>query len=157
MFKSTSSLEEDSKEIEKAVEVKGFTLQHSTIDAQGYFQPRIGEILDERFKITSIAGKGVFSCVVKAYDQDEFKEVAIKIIRAQSIMRDSGLRERAILSKFSAGIGNRRFILKMISSFEHQQHLCLVLEPLKMNLRELLNEYGKGVGLSMDAVRLYAK
>jgi len=40
--------------------------------------------------------------------------------------------------------------------FYHKQHLCMVFEPLCMNLREVLKKYGKDVGLHVKAVRSYA-
>lgn len=38
-----------------------------------------------------------------------------------------------------------------------KQHLCMVLEPLSMNLREVLKKYGKNVGLHIKAVRSYTQ
>lgn len=37
------------------------------------------------------------------------------------------------------------------------QHLCMVCEPLSMNLREVLKKYGKNVGLHIKAVRSYTQ
>lgn len=37
------------------------------------------------------------------------------------------------------------------------QHLCMVFEPLSMNLREVLKKYGKNVGLHIKAVRSYTQ
>lgn len=37
------------------------------------------------------------------------------------------------------------------------QHLCMVMEPLAMNLREVLKKYGKNVGLHIKAVRSYTQ
>jgi len=65
---------------------------------EGYYQPKAGELIRDRYKVTSIAGKGVFSCVVKALDlrplKKEYEQVAIKIIRMYDIMRQSGEKER---------------------------------------------------------------
>lgn len=36
------------------------------VDSEGYYTARIGEIIQHRYRVTSVAGKGVFSCVVKA-------------------------------------------------------------------------------------------
>ncbi len=47
--------------------------------------------------------------------------------------------------------------LRLLSSFNHKQHLCLVFEPLHMNLREVIKKYGKNVGLHITAVRSYAR
>lgn len=57
--------------------------------------------MKNKYKITSIAGKGVFSCVVKAIDTNptnkQYEQVAIKIIRMYDIMRESGEKEKQIV------------------------------------------------------------
>ena len=50
-----------------------------------------------------------------------------------------------------------RGIVKMLNTFEFRGHLCVVFEPLHMNLRQLLGIYGKHIGLSIHAVRQYAR
>ena len=45
----------------------------------------------------------------------------------------------------------------MTESFDHMKHLCIVMEALEMNLREVLNKFGKNIGLSLAGVRHYAK
>lgn len=47
--------------------------------------------------------------------------------------------------------------LRLIRHFFHKQHLCMVFEPLAMNLREVLKKYGKNVGLHIKAVRSYTQ
>ena len=44
----------------------------------------------------------------------------------------------------------------MLSHFEHKDHLCLVFEPMHMNLREVVKKLG-GVGLNILAVKSFAK
>lgn len=72
-----------------------------SVDTEGYYYPKAGEIINNRYKVKSVAGKGVFSCVVRAEDlhpkDERYKEVAIKIIRMYDIMRLSGLKERDIV------------------------------------------------------------
>lgn len=46
--------------------------------------------------------------------------------------------------------------LRLLGDFQHRGHLCFALEPLSMNLRELIRKYGAGIGLNMRAVRAYA-
>jgi serine/threonine-protein kinase PRP4 len=41
--------------------------------------------------------------------------------------------------------------------FVHMGHLCIVLESLDLNMREILNKYGRNIGLSLPAVKLYAQ
>ena len=86
---------------------KGFTVNRPVVDDQGYYQPQIGEIIHGKYKVTEIAGKGVFSCVVRAQilSQTEDKqpsEVAIKIMRTKlEVMISSGLKEKEIISRLN--------------------------------------------------------
>ena len=56
-------------------------------DQEGYYQPKTDEVLNQRYKVIDVAGKGVFSCVVRATDltkkdsDSSNKIVAIKIMR----------------------------------------------------------------------------
>jgi serine/threonine-protein kinase PRP4 len=65
----------------------------------------VGEIINSRYIIKGNAGKGVFSCVVRATDinpsDPRYKEVAIKIIRMFDIMRISGEKEKEIVAKLN--------------------------------------------------------
>jgi len=51
----------------------------------------------------------------------------------------------------------RRYCVKLLSHFEFKNHLCMVFEALHLNLRELLRKYGREVGISITAVRSYAR
>uniref|UniRef100_A0AAG5D5N4 Serine/threonine-protein kinase PRP4 homolog n=1 Tax=Anopheles atroparvus TaxID=41427 RepID=A0AAG5D5N4_ANOAO len=128
-------------------------------DAEGYYRVRIGEILDNRYVVANYTGQGVFSTVVKARDQARGNSfVAVKIIRNNEIMHKTGLRELEILKKLNdADPTDRYHCLRLYRHFFHKQHLCMVLEPLSMNLREVLKKYGKNVGLHIKAVRSYTQ
>jgi serine/threonine-protein kinase PRP4 len=123
---------------------------------------RIGEILDSRYEILSSHGSGVFSTVVRARDRragrGDPEEVAIKIIRNNETMYRTGQQESVILRKLSgADPESRRHCVRLFSSFEYRNHLCLVFESLHMNLREVLKKFGRNIGISLTAVRAYAK
>merc|ERR1711871_784781 len=78
-------------------------------DDEGYFVPRVGEVLASRYVIESILGAGVFGCVVRARDtvtkktddqhtnssndQENAPTVAIKLIRANEHMHKAGEKE----------------------------------------------------------------
>lgn len=69
----------------------------------------------------------------------------------------TGLKELEMLKCLNnADPDDRYHCLRLYTNFYHRQHLCMVLEPLAMNLREVLKKYGKDVGLHIDAVRSYA-
>lgn len=70
----------------------------------------------------------------------------------------TGLRELEILKKLNDADPDDRFhCLRLYRHFFHKQHLCMVMEPLAMNLREVLKKYGKNVGLHIKAVRSYTQ
>ncbi|KAH8378671.1 hypothetical protein KR009_000645, partial [Drosophila setifemur] len=128
-------------------------------DAEGYYRVRIGEVLDTRYMVNGYTGQGVFSNVVRGRDQARGQaNVAIKIIRNNEIMHKTGLRELEILKKLNDADPEDRFhCLRLYRHFFHKQHLCMVFEPLAMNLREVLKKYGKNVGLHIKAVRSYTQ
>ncbi|XP_044257638.1 serine/threonine-protein kinase PRP4 homolog isoform X2 [Tribolium madens] len=128
-------------------------------DAEGYYRVRIGEILDSRYMVYGYTGQGVFSNVVRARDQARANlDVAVKIIRNNEIMHKTGLKELEILKKLNdADPEDKLHCLRLIRHFFHKQHLCMVFEPLAMNLREVLKKYGKDVGLHIKAVRSYTQ
>ncbi|KAG1148219.1 hypothetical protein G6F37_002971 [Rhizopus arrhizus] len=127
-------------------------------DAEGYYSTRIGEILDGRYKVLANLGRGVFSSVVRAKDQNTDEEVAIKLIRSNETMYKAGQKELTFLKKLmEADPDNKKHVIRLKRHFEHRNHLCLVFETLSMNLRDILKKYGKDVGISIKAVRAYAQ
>ena len=140
------------------------------MDQEGYYLPKVGELIKDRYKVSGVAGKGVFSCVVKATDlkpqprpnhsstSQASDQVAIKIIRMFDIMKQSGEKEREIVSMLNkADPLDKRYIIRLLDNFEYQNHLCLVYECMDINLREALHKYGRNAGLSLDGVCLFGK
>ncbi|KAF5278924.1 hypothetical protein FQR65_LT15483 [Abscondita terminalis] len=145
--------------IRKGNEVENPALTDNWDDAEGYYRVRIGETLDSRYTVFGHIGQGVFSNVIAARDQARgSQEVAVKIIRNNEIMHKTGLKELEVLKKLNDADSEDRFhCLRLFRHFFHKQHLCLVFEPLSMNLREVLKKYGKDVGLHIKAVRSYTQ
>ncbi|EPQ16396.1 Serine/threonine-protein kinase PRP4 like protein [Myotis brandtii] len=134
-------------------------LRDNWTDAEGYYRVNIGEVLDERYNVYGYTGQGVFSNVVRARDNARAnQEVAVKIIRNNELMQKTGLKELEFLKKLNDADPDDKFhCLRLFRHFYHKQHLCLVFEPLSMNLREVLKKYGKDVGLHITAVRSYSQ
>ncbi|KAF5292109.1 hypothetical protein FQA39_LY14064 [Lamprigera yunnana] len=145
--------------IRKGTEFENPALTDNWDDAEGYYRVRIGETLDSRYIVFGHIGQGVFSNVIAARDQARGnQEVAVKIIRSNEIMHKTGLKELEVLKKLNDADPEDRFhCLRLFRHFFHKQHLCLVFEPLSMNLREVLKKYGKDVGLHVKAVRSYTQ
>ncbi|XP_062841697.1 pre-mRNA processing factor 4Bb [Trichomycterus rosablanca] len=134
-------------------------LRDNWTDAEGYYRVNIGEMLDKRYDVYGYTGQGVFSNVIRARDSARAgQEVAVKIIRNNELMQKTGLKELEFLKKLNDADPDDKFhCLRLFRHFYHKQHLCLVFEPLSMNLREVLKKYGKDVGLHIKAVRSYSQ
>ncbi|KAM3963209.1 serine/threonine-protein kinase PRP4 homolog isoform 1-T1 [Aphomia sociella] len=127
-------------------------------DAEGYYNTRVGDIIDSRYTVKCVLGQGVFANVVRALDnKNSNKDVAIKIIRSNDLMYKTGLKELAFLKEINdADLENRYHCVKFIRQFMHKGHLCLVLESLYMDMRGVIKKYGKH-GLNMKALISYSR
>ena len=113
-------------------------------DAEGYYQFQVGERIGPGYEVFATHGRGVFSSVLRARDltrgapaasAEPPAEVAIKVIRANETMYKAGQTEKVILRKLAeADPQNKRHCVRMLSSFEYRNHLCLVFEPLVRRL-----------------------
>lgn len=73
-------------------------------------------------------------------------------------MRESGEKEKEIVNKLNkADSMDKRNIIRLLDTFEYNNHLCLVYECMERNLRETLNKFGRNVGLSLDGVCSYGR
>src|SRR5690606_19024530 len=98
-------------------------------------------------------GKGSFGVVVEAYDKDQDKMVAIKIIKSSPSFTLQAQTEKAILYYLNErDTGGSSNIVCLLSDFKYRNHECLVFENLSMNLYDLLrNTKHKGVSLNLIA------
>eukprot|EP01017_Pseudomicrothorax_dubius_P032767 TRINITY_DN4324_c0_g1_i10.p1 TRINITY_DN4324_c0_g1~~TRINITY_DN4324_c0_g1_i10.p1 ORF type:complete len:622 (-),score=149.77 TRINITY_DN4324_c0_g1_i10:97-1962(-) len=127
-------------------------------DEEQYYISTVGEVLDRRWKVIQKLGKGQFASVVRAVDVNTGEEAAIKILRSRELILRHGEREKAVLEKLNeTDKQDRRHIVRLLGSFEHRRHLCLVFESLDVDLRETIRRFGKNQGLSLEAVRSYAR
>lgn len=128
-------------------------------DSEGYYNIRVGDIIDNnKYVVKSILGQGVFANVVLAHDiKNNKSEVAIKIMRNNDLIYKTGLKELALLKEINeADPENKYHCVKLFRNFMHKGHLCLVLEPLYMDLRQVIKKYGRH-GLNMKAVMSYSR
>ena len=127
-------------------------------DSEGYYKIILGEVLDNRYRVQSNLGKGMFSGVVRATDQKANRLVAIKVVRNNETMYKAGQKEIDILQSLRiADPEDRKHLVRLERSFEHKGHLCMVFENLSINLREVLKKFGRDIGINLKAVRAYAQ
>jgi serine/threonine-protein kinase PRP4 len=126
-------------------------------DKEGYYKIRIGELLNGRYQVQSMLGKGMFSGVARAVDIKTKNTVAIKIMRNNDALRKGGFIEINILQKLNAADPEgRKHIVRFEHHFDHKGHLCMAFENLSLNLREVLRKFGNNVGINLGATRAYA-
>merc|ERR1740130_1712918 len=131
-------------------------------DKEGYYAHRIGDLLNDRYKILGTCGKGVFSTVVRCQDlrapPGTFLEVAVKVQRNNEMMRRAGEKEIMYLQRLVEGDpDNKRHCIHMFDRFDHEDHLCMVFEAMHQNLRQALRQHGHKRGIQLDAVKIYAR
>jgi serine/threonine-protein kinase PRP4 len=134
-------------------------LVDAAVDGEGYYLPQLGEVLNNRFRVTGYFGKGVFGSVLRCTDlsSPDNQEVAIKLLRqndSHDLFKSSGLNEVKIHELLTKKDPERKYnIVRLVDSFTSQGHLCIVFEALDINLRQLINKYGRGEGLGLQAVK----
>ncbi|KDB22641.1 CMGC/DYRK/PRP4 protein kinase [Trichophyton interdigitale MR816] len=127
-------------------------------DPEGYYNVMLGELINGRYHVQQILGKGMFSSVVRATDSKTGKLVAVKIVRNNDTMRKAGMTEINILQLLqNADPEDKKHIIRFDRHFDHKNHLCMVFENLSMNLREVLKKFGRDVGINLRAIRAYAQ
>lgn len=121
------------------------------------YEVRVHEKLNNRYRVMEAIGKGSFGQVVRAYDEKEQKSVAVKIIKNKEAFRTQARTEIALLKKLNQhDPGDRWSIVRLLSTFEHHGHFCLVFEMLSFNLYQLLRRtHFKGVSLNL--IRKFAR
>lgn len=144
-------------------------------DSEGYYKSTIGEVMhldlpnasgcDIQFKIAGVIGKGVFSTVLKCSTESSNlaspllpPQVALKVIRHNDTMAKAALNEIRFLQRLTnaSSPGVIRLLLPSDNNpIEYRGHTVLVFPYEEYNLRDVLAKFGKGVGLSLVAVRSY--
>ncbi|GIQ84502.1 hypothetical protein KIPB_006002, partial [Kipferlia bialata] len=110
------------------------------------------DILGNRYVVKSFLGRGSFGQVLKCEDKKTGEEVAVKVIKSPQIFLRQGRIELDILHRLrdndTSDAG--RYCIKVLESFMHQDHLCIVTELLSYSLYDLLKSTShKGVSLKL--------
>ncbi|XP_068620245.1 serine/threonine-protein kinase PRP4 homolog isoform X2 [Battus philenor] len=135
------------------------TLSDNWDDHDGYYRVSLGDRLNNnKFTIKAILGQGVFANVVRAQDHEHGHDVAIKIVRNNEYMLKTGLKEIEFLKEINRNdTDNKYHCIKLLQYFMHKGHLCLVLEPLYMDMRCLLKKFGQHKRISLKTLMNYTK
>jgi len=127
-------------------------------DKEGYLTFQMGETFNERYEVNKVLGKGVFSTVLGAKDKEAGGNAAIKIIRNNDMMAKAAGKELEFLQILSKdGGADKHYVVALTDNFQHHGHMCLVFEPMAMNLREVIKKFGHNRGINIEGVQVFAK
>lgn len=120
-------------------------------DANYNYKIIAGETLAERYQVEQRIGKGSFGQVVRACDKKTQALVAVKIIKSRSAFTKQAQTEINLLKSLNLKDPEDRFyIVRLLDTFVHKNHTCLVFEHLSYNLYDLLrNTSFHGVSLNL--------
>jgi len=125
-------------------------------DKHGDYIIRAGDLLDGRYELMDKLGSGSFGQVASARDLQTGETCAVKILKNRKPFYNQGLVEvRTLQYLNSCDPDGASHTVRMLTSFVHRQHLCLVFELLGLNLYEVLRRTNFA-GLSMGLVRRFA-
>ncbi|EFJ33506.1 hypothetical protein SELMODRAFT_2003, partial [Selaginella moellendorffii] len=129
-------------------------------DQEFYYKARVGETINSKYQVKASIGSGMFSTVflAKSLLPECQQEVAIKIPRKNDLMLRSAKSELQILKKVAEPEATNKdnHCVKLLDSFVYREHLCLVMEFLDLNLRQITNKYGRNRGINLKTICVYA-
>ncbi|KAG1715757.1 hypothetical protein ID866_1425 [Astraeus odoratus] len=109
-----------------------------------------------RYLILDILGQGTFGQVVKCQNMKTNEIVAVKVVKNKPAYFNQSMMEVTILELLNNQCDpqDEHHILRLLDSFIHRNHLCLVFELLSSNLYELIKQ-NQFQGLSTQLVKVF--
>ncbi|ORY33518.1 kinase-like domain-containing protein [Naematelia encephala] len=117
-----------------------------------------GEHGGDRYLILDVLGQGTFGQVVKCQNMRTHDICAVKVVKNKPAYHNQSKMEVAILDLLNQQYdpNDSHHILRMLESFTHKSHLCLVFECLSSNLYELIKQ-NQFKGLSTQLVKVFTQ
>ncbi|BEI94681.1 uncharacterized protein CcaverHIS019_0702620 [Cutaneotrichosporon cavernicola] len=117
-----------------------------------------GEHGGDRYLILDLLGQGTFGQVVKCQNMRTHAICAVKVVKNKPAYLNQSKMEVAILNLLNREHDphDEHHILRLLDSFTHKSHLCLVFECLSSNLYELIKQ-NQFKGLSLQLVRVFTQ
>ncbi|KAL7715168.1 Serine/threonine protein kinase ppk15 [Entamoeba marina] len=111
-----------------------------------------GKQLNSQYRVISLLGQGAFGQVVKCYDEQCHRFVAIKVLKNRGAYMRQAMLEIAIVQLLNDKFDKdgKAHTLRIYDHFIYYNHVCIVTELLGMNLYELLSQKScKGLSFSL--------
>eukprot|EP00792_Barthelona_sp_PAP020_P006652 TRINITY_DN3051_c0_g1_i1.p1 TRINITY_DN3051_c0_g1~~TRINITY_DN3051_c0_g1_i1.p1 ORF type:complete len:560 (+),score=106.75 TRINITY_DN3051_c0_g1_i1:60-1739(+) len=110
-------------------------------DDRGDYQIEIQDHIGYKYEVLASFGKGSFGKVMKCFDHSTGATVALKMVRNKKRFYHQSLVETRILEHIRDNdSGDKYNMVRLLANFRFRGHLCLVFEPLSINLYEFMKE-----------------
>lgn len=120
-----------------------------------YVNDILGTEEGRKYIVLDLLGLGTFGQVVKCQNLANQLVVAVKVIKSKPAYMNQSLTEVRLLEFLNQNSRGNNFI-RLLDTFMHKEHLCLVFELLASNLYELIKQ-NQFHGLSMKLVKLLTR
>lgn len=110
-------------------------------DQEGHLLYHGGLLMKGRYEVVSMLGAGAFGKVLECVDRQTQERVAVKVVRNIECFSEVAKSEIAVLEEINGLDDDRRFAcVRMLDWFQHEGHVCLVLELLGLSTYEVLRQ-----------------
>ncbi|VAH36140.1 unnamed protein product [Triticum turgidum subsp. durum] len=118
----------------------------------------VNKTSNRRFVVKEMLGQGTFGQVVKCWDTETNKYVAVKVIKNQPAFYQQAIMEVSLLRTLNQKFDpdDKHNIVRMLDYLSFQNHLCIAFEMLGQNLYELLKRNHLR-GLKVQFVQAFSK
>lgn len=120
-----------------------------------YVNDILGQEEGRKYVVLDLLGSGTFGQVVKCQNLANQSVVAVKVIKSKPAYLNQSLSEVKLLEFLNQNSRSNSFI-RLLDTFMHRDHLCLVFEILASNLYELIKQ-NQFHGLSMKLVKSFTR
>lgn len=120
-----------------------------------YVNDVLGSEEGKKYMVLDLLGSGTFGQVVKCQNLSNQSVCAVKVIKSKPAYMNQSLTEVRLLEFLNTNSDGKSFI-RLLDTFMHKEHLCLVFELLASNLYELIKQ-NQFQGLNMKLVKIISK
>ncbi|KAK9767862.1 dual specificity protein kinase yak1 [Basidiobolus ranarum] len=121
-----------------------------------YVNDILGDEAGHQYLVLEILGAGTFGQVAKCLNTKTNELVGVKVVKNKQAYFQQSMMEVKILEWLNEKFDpeDKRHLLRLLGTFIHRRHLCLVFELLSVNLYELIKQ-NQFRGLSTNLVRVF--